>query len=73
MKVVIVVAVWVALLGLGYLIDSWLWGLIMDAVPNSDWSNLIGIILGVVLFLLTGGFIIGFASLVSSILLKIIS
>lgn len=68
MKSLITFATFLTFTFLGYLIDNWLYNLIIKQVPNTEWLGVIKIAVVIVLFLLTAGFILGFSALFAQII-----
>lgn len=72
MKIAIIILTWIGLVYGGYCIDSWIFNLIVNELPDSDWAGLIKIIIGVVLFFISGGFILAISTIITSEIAQLI-
>ena len=68
MKVILMILTFLGLVYGGFKVDQWLFYLIINEVPQTEWLGVIKIVCGIVLFLCTSGIILGISGFVTSII-----
>lgn len=72
MKTVVTLLVFGTCIFLGYKLDVFIYDLIIEQIPQNDWLGFIKIVIGIILFFLTAGIIIGLSSALTLITGKIL-